>query len=332
MEKRRVGPAAACNGEMPQPKPLPSGLASGPFSYSRAMESGVTVGRLRSGDLLVPGRSVRIPKSVRHGLPELCRPYLDLIPDAVVSHGTAGRLHGLVLPPRLVNELEIHLARDPSRAVPRRRGIAGHRLDLVPEEIVRRYGLPVTAPHRTWLDLASILTLDELVVTGDQLISEPKRPFGPRRNATIRQTDLEAYVKGKPRVAGLVRARKALELMRPGVDSPPETRLRLLLLRAGLPEFVPNTVIFDETGSPALWTDLGCRRYRTCIEYEGIHHLSAGQQSRDHERDLLTAEMGWHQVKINRFDLAQGNSWVVAKVCRALEKGGWSIRDGGGRS
>lgn len=328
VEKRSVPGTATCNGGMPQPKPLPMGLASGPFSYSRAMESGVSVGRLRAGDLFLPGRSVRIPREGRHDLPALCQPYLDLVPDAVISHGTAARLLGLVLPDRMANEPLIHLSRDPSRAAPRRRGIGGHRLDLAPEEIVRRYGLPVTAPHRTWLDLAGILTLDELVVMGDQLISEPKRPFGPHRSALIRKADLEIYVGAKPRTGGLRRARQALELMRPGVDSPPETKLRLLLHRAGLPEFLPNTVIFDETGHPAVWTDLGCRRYRTCIEYEGVHHLSPGQQSRDHERDLLTTELGWHQVKINRFDLAQGSDWVVGKVRHALEKGGWNYREG----
>lgn len=310
---------------MSQPKPLPPGLVSGPFSYPRARASGVSVRRLRAGDLLVPGRSVRIPKAATPDLPSLCRPFLELIPDAVVSHGTAARLHGLVLPQRIENEIRIHLARDPSRAAPRRHGVAGHRLALAPDEIVRRYGLPVTAPHRTWLDLAGVLTLDELVVAGDQLISEPRRPFGPHRKAVIRKSDLEAYVGAKPRVHGLVRARLALELMRDGVDSPPETRLRLMLGKyPDLPEFLPNTVIFDETGQPAVWTDLGCRLYRTCIEYEGLHHLTPAQQRKDHERDLLTADLGWHQVKINRLDMVQGSDWVAAKVRRALFKGGWS--------
>ncbi len=283
----------------------------------------MSVGRLRAGDLISPSRSVRVPKGGSRDLSELCRAYVELIPDAVVSHGTAGQLHGLVLPERIANGQQIHLSRDPASAVPRRRGVVGHRMALESGEIVRRQGLPVTAPHRTWLDLAGTLALDDLVIAGDQLISGPQRPFGPRRTAMIQQTDLERYIASKSRMGGLVRARQALGLIRPGVDSPPETRLRLLLLRAGLPEFSPNTVIFDGTGHPAVWTDLGCRRYRTCIEYEGIHHLSPGQQSRDHERDLLTAELGWHQVKINRFDVAQGREWVVAKVRHALEKGGW---------
>lgn len=324
VEKALTVPVADCNGGMAQPKPLPPRLASRPFTYSRALEAGVSVGRLRAGDLISPSRSVRVPKGGSRDLSELCRAYVELIPDAVVSHGTAGLLHGLVLPERIANERQIHLSRDPASAVPRRRGVVGHRLALEPGEIVRWQGLPVTAPHRTWLDLAGSLALDDLVVAGDQLISGPQRPFGPRRKAMIRQTDLERYIASKPRMGGLVRAREALRLIRPGVDSPPETRLRLLLLRVGLPEFSPNTVIFDETGNPAVWTDLGCRRYRTCIEYEGSHHLSPGQQSRDHERDLLTAELGWHQVKINRFDVSQGREWVIAKVRHALEKGGWA--------
>ena len=136
--------------------------------------------------------------------------------------------------------------------------------------------------------------------------------------------ELRNYVWSKAGLRGLSRLRAAVDLMRVGVDSPPETRIRLLLGRADLPEFTPNTAILDETGHPALWVDLGCRQYRTCIEYDGAHHLSPAQQSLDHHRDLLTHELGWHQVRLNKFDVAQGPAWVVGKVRQALARGGWA--------
>ncbi|MCC3292085.1 endonuclease domain-containing protein [Arthrobacter sp. zg-Y1110] len=309
---------------MTKPKPLPPLLAAEPFIFSAALRAGVTVARMRAGDLSAPTRAIRVPSAARIDLPARCRPYLELLPDAAISHGTAALLLGLVVPQRVAQEGTIHISRDPAHAVPRRRGITGHRLVLSAEELGTFRNLRVTAVHRTWLDLATVLTVDELVVAGDHIISETRRSFGIPRTALVRQADFERYVAGKNGVRGITKAREAMALMRPGVDSPPETRVRLLVHRAGLPEFTPNTPIFDATGHPAVWTDLGCRRYRTCIEYEGIHHLSPGQQSRDHERDLLTAELGWHQVKINRFDLAQGSNWVVGKVRHALRKGGWS--------
>lgn len=111
--------------------------------------------------------------------------------------------------------------------------------------------------------------------------------------------------------------------MRVGVDSPPESWLRLLLHHAGLPEFVPNFPVMDRNGLPVVWTDLACARFRTCLEYDGGHHLTPEQQSSDHQRDLATAEAEWVQVKIAREDFRRGKEFVVAKVRRGLLLGGW---------
>ncbi len=178
-------------------------------------------------------------------------------------------------------------------------------------------GLRVTSMERTWLDLATQLSLDELVVAGDQLVSEHQRNFGRRRLPKVPLQELSAYIGGKSATAGLARARRALKLLRVGVDSPPETRLRLILQRWGLPEFVPNTPILDETGDPQIWADLGNALFRICIEYEGAHHLTTAQQGRDHERDYTTAQLGWIQVKINKADMRAGEDWQGAGAARA---------------
>ncbi|WP_337925571.1 endonuclease domain-containing protein [Arthrobacter jiangjiafuii] len=199
----------------------------------------------------------------------------------------------------------------------------GHRMDLDPEELTTVSMLPVTSLPRTLLDLAAQLATDDLVVIGDWMISEHHRSFGKRRVARLPLKDLRNYSEGKVGARGLRKLRAAIELMRVGVDSPQETRVRLELHRAGLPEFTPNTPIMDATGSPALWVDLGCKTYRTCIEYDGAHHLDPGQQSRDYGRDARTRELGWHQVRLNSYDMAQGQSWVVGKVRHALVQGGY---------
>lgn len=183
-------------------------------------------------------------------------------------------------------------------------------------------GVRVTSIARTWLDLSSQLSLEELVVAGDQIISEHQRNFGRRLTPKVSMEELTAYIASKSATSGLARVRKALALMRVGVDSPPATRLRLILQRQGLAEFVPNTPIFDETGDPQIWTDLGCPAFRICIEYEGAHHLTTAQQGRDHERDYATAQLGWIQVKINKVDMRSGEKWMAAKVQRALKRHG----------
>ncbi|WP_283997522.1 hypothetical protein [Arthrobacter sp. zg-Y1143] len=271
-----------------------------------------------------PSRSIRVPLGGHYTLADRCRPYADLLPDAVVSHATAARLHGMVLPRRLAEEPVIHLSRPPGKSQSRRRHVVGHRLVLHPGEITNILGLPVTSIARTWLDLGGMLTLEELIISGDQVVSEHHRSFGPRRVARVPLPELKRYIEGKSGIAHLSKCRTALGHLRAGVDSPPETRLRLMLAHdPHLPEFLPNVAICDVDGTPQVWVDLGCRKFRTCLEYEGAHHLTPEQQAKDHHRDLLTAELGWVQVKISRADLLQGAGWVQAKVRRGLTLAGW---------
>ncbi|MCQ1951114.1 hypothetical protein NNX28_14415 [Arthrobacter sp. zg-Y859] len=185
-------------------------------------------------------------------------------------------------------------------------------------------GLPVTSIARTWLDLAGMLSPEELVVMGDQIVSEHQRNFGTPRVALVQLADLREFINDKANNSHIRKCRTALDLLRVGVDSPPETRLRLMLLAdPELPEFLPNVAICDAAGEPQVWTDLGCREYRTCLEYDGVHHLTPEQQARDHYRDLKTAELGWIQVKISKADFAQGQHRIRAKVRRGLALAGW---------
>ncbi|CEA07547.1 hypothetical protein BN1051_00862 [Arthrobacter saudimassiliensis] len=321
------------------PEPLPSTLST-PFTVAEARQLGLTPGRLRSGDLRLPSRGIRVPvhrggsvgaageaaaRAEQRELAARCRPYLQLLPDAVLSHTTAARLHGLPLPPSYRHEPVLHLTRAPGRGAPRRRHVQGHRQALNDAEVVLLgEGLRVTSPARTWVDLATLLCADDLVAAGDYLVSEYLRSFGVPRRPVIPLAQLRAYVFGLAAVPGIRAARRAAELLRVGVDSAPESRLRLMLHRAGLPEFTPNEPLLDETGHPAVWADLGCREFRTCVEYDGAHHLTRDQQARDNHRDLLVAELGWHQVKVNAADMRLGEAWVAAKVVRGLVLGGWT--------
>lgn len=316
-------PDSLRNGGMRPSRPLPPELSS-PFTLSRGLAAGVSAGRLRGSDLQTPSRALRIPLKDEPTLLERCRPHAELLPGAVISHTTAARIHKMVLPRREEADPTLHLSREPSQAVPRRRLVTGHRIALTGREIVAVSGLAVTSVERTWLDLASVLSVDELVVAGDHLVSGHHRPFGPPRFAVIPLAELTAYVNSKKWLPYLQHARDALSLMRVGVDSPPESWLRLLLHHAGMPEFVPNYPLMSAQGYPVVWTDLACERFRTCLEYDGGHHLSPEQQHSDHRRDLLTAEAGWHQVKISKEDMRRGKAAVLTKVQRGLRMGGWT--------
>ncbi|MBT2596306.1 hypothetical protein J7I92_13820 [Arthrobacter sp. ISL-72] len=200
--------------------------------------------------------------------------------------------------------------------------MAGHRLRIREGDLIDIDGLRLTSVARTWVDLGSVLPIDDLVVAGDAIVSEHNRTFGPPKRAMVPLAELRTFVDNANGIHGVRKARLALELLRVGVDSPPESKLRLLLDNAGLPEFTPNFRVDDATHRP-VWTDLGCARFRTCIEYDGGHHLTPPQQALDAYRDQRVADAGWRQVKINKIDMEHGPEWVAWRVKNALRKQGW---------
>ena len=58
------------------------------------------------------------------------------------------------------------------------------------------------------------------------------------------------------------------------------------------------------TESPA--ADLGYRRFRIAVQYDGAPHLTREQQSRDNRRDEAFLNAGWAYFKVNGDDLAEG--------------------------
>ena len=73
-------------------------------------------------------------------------------------------------------------------------------------------------------------------------------------------------------------ARRAASLARTGVDSPQETRLRLLLVLAGLPEPRVNLIIRSSDGSWRRRCDLAYEHLRLIIEYDGRQHAEDIEQ------------------------------------------------------
>lgn len=302
-------------------------LPTASFTLLDGRESGLGAQDLRSGRLIVPSRGIRIPVDARETLLSRTAPYTRLHESTSVSHLTAAMLHGIPLPSWAQDTSRLDLARsggaDERLGQPRRFEVRGHRLRLGSEDVMMLAQTRVTTPSRTWLDLCGMrqLTLDDVIVAGEHLVSEHERSFHPR-TAVVTLDALRAYVGAKRRVPGLGRARIALELIAVGADSPQETQIRLMLERAGLPRFQPNCVVVDPWGD-VLWVDLGNARYRVAIEYDGDHHLDPEQQARDRNRNRRTRAAGWVQVILTKEDLVRGEAHIVRLVIEALSSHGW---------
>ncbi|MFE5671184.1 DUF559 domain-containing protein [Agromyces sp. NPDC056523] len=157
-----------------------------------------------------------------------------------------------------------------------------------------------------------MLTVDELIEAGDRLLGWPL-PLCSREELDTAVTRF-----GSRRGARKVRA--AWARLRAGSASPRETRLRELLVAAGLPEPALNVpiVLRDGRSTPG---DLVYAEYRVLVEYDGEQHREDAEQfGRDVDRLNALAIAGWVVVRIRK-DMADAS--VLDLVTTALTARGW---------
>src|SRR5262249_13115887 len=131
------------------------------------------------------------------------------------------------------------------------RGIAVHSYVLADDEVRTVKGMRATTAARTAFDIGCAMPVAQAVPVLDGLL-----------NATgIKPADVTAMADRHPRTRGIRRLRAALELADGGAESPQETRVRLLLVRAGLPK--PETQI--EFPELHIRVDMGWREWKVAV-------------------------------------------------------------------
>lgn len=158
------------------------------------------------------------------------------------------------------------------------------RRDRLPEsERTVVSGCRVTTAARTAWDLARRLPLVEAVVATDALARIGR--FSP--------ADLLARRSAEPGARGSRRLPEVVLLCDPRAESPMETRLRLTLVRGGLPRPEAQYRVRDAHGFTLARVDLAYPPARLALEYDGAGHLDRRRWSLDRERDLTLAGEGW---------------------------------------
>ncbi|KQZ11608.1 hypothetical protein ASD23_02205 [Agromyces sp. Root1464] len=290
-------------------------MTNTPFTVRAALEAGATARRVRSIELVAPFRGVRSLPRDADSLLGRCRAYVTIMPPRHVFSGrTAAVLCGIPLPAVIERDARVEVtALDGGRA-PRGRGVLGRSTQLIPN-LVRVPGVRgawMTAPADAWCELAGELSLDDLIAAGDRLLGLP-RPL-----ATADEVDAAIARHGRRR--GATRLRLARAEMRPNVCSRRETFVRLLLMRAGLPEPEPNGVIVLRSGRRTRG-DLVFRAYRVLVEYDGEQHLLDTEQwATDVSRLNDLAEDDWRVIRITK---RMPRAEIVARTGRALRDRGW---------
>lgn len=299
--------------------PLPPEVDPRGFLVADAYAVGVPRWRLQTKGLLTPSRGLRVAEANERDLELLGRLHTTVTPRCAVSHVTAALLWSIPLPIYLEEEGRgglIHVTRRQEIGRVKRRGVIGHRAPLLARDVRVLNGVQLTSPEWTWVDLARHMGRSSLVAAGDSLLA--------RKNPLCSIEALQEVVDRRPKVKGIRMAREILPLLRSGVDSPQESRLRLKIVDAGLPEPAVTHPIFDDHGRYVSTPDLQYKEYKIAMEYEGDHHRSDPVQwGRDIERDDRLRAMGWIVLKFSEVQMKAGWANAERKVRDALTSRGW---------
>lgn len=254
-----------------------------PFTRAAALAANVSESSLRGPAFRKVLTGVYIHASVpAHPLIRVQAALLIHPPTAFASHVSAARVYDVPLPTHPLEHVSVFEKKDRRR----REAIRNH-VAHADSEVVTLRGIRVSAPMQMFVELAVTLDLVELVVAGDALARQGR--FSPET--------LVAFV-ARSRHANAV-ARKAALLVREDVDSPMESRLRMLLVLAGLPEPEVNHKVYDAGGRLLYRFDLAYPDLKLIVEYDGRQHRADLDQW-DHD----TARRDW-------FD---HNGWMIVPV------------------
>ena len=107
--------------------------------------------------------------------------------------------------------------------------------------------------------------------------------------------------------------------MRTGVDSPMESRLRMLLVLAGLPEPEVNVILRSPEGDWFMRFDLCLRQLKLIIEYDGRQHAdSPAQWKRDSRRREVLDQMGWRLIVIHAEGIYDNPKETLDRICEVM--------------
>ncbi|SUA31133.1 cullin, a subunit of E3 ubiquitin ligase [Mycolicibacterium fortuitum] len=177
--------------------------------------------------------------------------------------------------------------------------------DMVDDDEMCQIGdIRLTTPARTAVDLACRLPEDTAVAAVDALA----------RATRLKVADIESAALRRAGSKGIKQARRSIALVDPGSESPQETWLRLLVVRAGYPPPQTQHPIYNEYGALIGEVDMAWPELKIAMEYEGRHHTDPDVLRRDVARFDAMIEMGWIVIRVTCRD---GEANVLGRLAKA---------------
>lgn len=190
-------------------------------------------------------------------------------------------------------------------------GMIAHGYRILDDETCLAAGLPLTTPARTAFDIGRRHPANHAVPIIDSLLAA----------TGLAIPDVLAVADRWPGVRGVRLLRSTLQLVDGAAESPPESRLRMILIHGGLP--APECQIrFPEL---RIRVDMGWREWKVAVEYDGVQHWAdARQRAWDIERIALLEAAGWVVVRVSAQMLSRPES-IVERVRDKLRAAGCPI-------
>lgn len=203
------------------------------------------------------------------------------------------------------------LARTGYRSPP---GIVVHTGGLCDDEVMLLDGIGCTTPARTAFDLGRRLPLPLSLIRVDALLQATATSVA----------DIAAVAQRYPGARHIRRLRRVVELTDGGAESPQESRVRLLLIKAGLPRPVTQIGITDGYGRVVRRIDMGWPQWKVGVEYDGAQHWTdSNQHADDIDRLEFFADLGWRVVRVSARHLRSRPESVAFRAATALRAAGW---------
>ncbi|MGH3445584.1 MAG: hypothetical protein ACRDPB_09430 [Nocardioidaceae bacterium] len=279
------------------------------FTRADAISAGISPKMLRGSRFRRLFRGVYISASVpRSPLHRVSGALLLHPPGAVATHLSAARVYRVPVPDLPDEHVSVFDPRD-------RRPHDGIRCHVAAPgtRVLRVRGVDVQDPFSMFVALASVLSLVDLVVVGDALVR--MYDIAPGRLVAECEASSDRHVAA---------ARRAAAYVREGVDSVMETRLRMLIVLAGLPEPQVNHQLREESGAVVRRLDLSYPLIRLIIEYDGRQHA---ESTRQWNSDLVRREEfddgDWKILVVTAKGIYTEPAETVGRIHRALVTRGY---------
>ena len=275
---------------------------------SQAMEAGVSTGTIDRR--LASGRWTCFAKGAYRLLPleselDVLRAAVTVLPAAVVSHGSAARLHGLDpanegRPTVLVHTKTTHSF--PGVTVRRCHDLADSHVDVAE-------GLRVTTTARTIVDLAGVAPVGVVARTLDSALTTGL--------TTLDQVDAvlhDVARRGKPGVVSI----RTLIAERTGQDhsgSVLEARANKMVLDAGLDAKLEYPIPWDRSRR----FDVAFPDHRLAVEWDSRSwHTQMGAFESDRQRDRDAVVHGWRVLRFTWSDVNNRPRHVISTIAAVV--------------